>query len=182
MGIVETKTFTSAAEIMANAAAVRERLLNPKKFSPNDAQALMEKNKALRAEIDVHKQTIQQQAERIERMKLDMADLQGALLCQSHMLIDTFRASSGEDERCTRRSPRQIIESLLARDYPNFTFTDIIGPRRHRALVEPRHKCMVAVYTERADMSIPQIGRVFDRDHTTILHAVNKLGAKRVTE
>lgn len=179
MGMVDNKSFSSAAEQLANAAAVRERLLNPKRFSPTDAEALKARAKKLEAEIDSHKLTIQQQAERIERMKLDMADLHGAILSQAHMLIDTFRSSSGETERTIRRSPRQIIESVLERDFPGITFSDVVSPRRHRDLVEPRHRCMAAVYTERKDLSVPQLGKIFDRDHTTILAAMRKLGATR---
>ncbi len=42
--------------------------------------------------------------------------------------------------------------------------------RQHRALVEPRH---VAMYLARklTTHSLPEIGREFDRDHTTVLYA-----------
>lgn len=179
MGMVPHKEFTTGSEILANAAAVRERLMNPKRVVVRDEDASMSHVARLENEIEVHKRTIQQQAERIERMKLDMSDMQAAILSQAHMLIDTFRASSGETERVMRRSPRQIIEGVLSRDFPNVSFSDIVGPRRTRELVEPRHRCMVAVYTERADLSLPQIGKIFERDHTTIISALRKFNVKR---
>lgn len=182
MGMVETKTFTSAAEIMASAVAVRERLLNPKKFSPTDADMLREQNAKLKQEIERHKATIQKQEEKINRLLMDKSDLHGAILSQAHMLIDTFRSSSGEGEKVMRRSPRQIIEEVLRREHPNVSFTDIVGPRRTRELIIPRHKCMAAVYTERSDLSLPAIARVFHRDHTTVLHACRKQGVARDTE
>jgi chromosomal replication initiator protein len=38
---------------------------------------------------------------------------------------------------------------------------------------------MEAVYDERKDLSLPSIGKLFCRDHTTILHAVRKVKADR---
>lgn len=55
---------------------------------------------------------------------------------------------------------------------------DIIGPRRHRPIVEARNAvCLVAFTTGR---SSPQIGRVLNgRDHSTVLHA-RDIGARDV--
>ena len=181
MGMVPHKEFTTASEVIANAAVVRERLLNPKKFSPTDADMLRAKNKKLEAEIERHKVTIQKQEEKINRLLMDKSDLHGAILSQAHMLIDAFRKASGESETLMRRSPRQIIEGILYQHYPNISFTDIIGPRRTKDLIKPRHHCMAAVYTERVDLSVPSIARVFHRDHTTVLHACRKQGAVRAS-
>ncbi len=52
---------------------------------------------------------------------------------------------------------------------------EIIGPQRQRALVKARQ---IAMYVCRnvTDLSYPDIGRVFgDRDHTTVIHAVQKI-------
>lgn len=56
---------------------------------------------------------------------------------------------------------------------------DLLGPRRSVKLVEARHKAMIAVALERPKLSLPQIGRLFNRDHTTIIHALQKHGVDR---
>jgi chromosomal replication initiator protein len=44
----------------------------------------------------------------------------------------------------------------------------------------PTHARQVAMYLSRvlSQHSMPEIGRRFDRDHTTVLHAVRRIGAK----
>nr|WP_323130829.1 hypothetical protein [Sinorhizobium medicae] len=42
--------------------------------------------------------------------------------------------------------------------------------------MRPRHACMRAVYEQRRDLSLAGIGRIFHRDHTTVLAAVQAAG------
>lgn len=135
--------------------------------------------RVLRRENEAHKKTIKTQADQIDRLRLEIADIEAAFLCQSHMMVDTFRSASGETERVARRSPRQIIDAILEADYPNISFFDIISQRRTKELIEPRRKCMAAVYLERYDLSFPMLGKIFDRDRTSVMAAVEKEGAKR---
>lgn len=72
----------------------------------------------------------------------------------------------------------QIVAEVL-KDYPGVTWKDIIGVRRSKHLIEPRYKCMNAVYQERSDLSLPVIGRIFKRDHSLILIAVGRYGKRR---
>lgn len=56
----------------------------------------------------------------------------------------------------------------------------IIGPRRDRAAVAARYEAMALAYQRRPDLSLSQIARYFgNRDHTTIIHAVQKMGVWR---
>lgn len=57
--------------------------------------------------------------------------------------------------------------------------TDIKSQTRTLHIVEARHEAMALVYQLRPDLSLPAIGRVFGRDHTTVLHAARKLGVFR---
>jgi chromosomal replication initiator protein len=53
---------------------------------------------------------------------------------------------------------------------------DIIGASRRRPLVQARQVAMY-VCRDLTDLSYPEIGRVFgNRDHTTVIHAVEKIG------
>lgn len=51
---------------------------------------------------------------------------------------------------------------------------DLTGPRRMKNIVEARHEAVRVVADLRPDLSLPQIGRAFNKDHTTILHALRK--------
>lgn len=50
----------------------------------------------------------------------------------------------------------------------------LFGPSRTRRVVEARFKAIRAVADARPDLSTPCIGRLFRRDHTSILHALKK--------
>lgn len=52
--------------------------------------------------------------------------------------------------------------------------SEIRGPRRQRALVLARHEYCVRLYSEMPQLSLPSIGRIINRDHTTVLYAVRK--------
>lgn len=73
--------------------------------------------------------------------------------------------------------PKEIIAQVAA--IYGIPVSDIMGRRRNIAIVEARHAAIKAVADRRPDLSLPQIGRYFgNRDHTTILHAINKFGGR----
>jgi chromosomal replication initiation ATPase DnaA len=53
-----------------------------------------------------------------------------------------------------------------------YTLNDILGPSRTKPLVSVRLEC-IKTFRDRG-LSTPQIGRILNRDHTTIVHALNK--------
>lgn len=68
------------------------------------------------------------------------------------------------------------IFHAVARKY-GVTIEDIRGKRRTREIAQARHVCIYIMRTV-TDMSLPSIGRVFNRDHTTILSSVDTIQAK----
>jgi chromosomal replication initiator protein len=50
---------------------------------------------------------------------------------------------------------------------------DIVGEKKSRRLVIARHYAMNRVYYE-TNLSLPEIGRLFGRDHTTIIYGVDR--------
>lgn len=69
------------------------------------------------------------------------------------------------------------IHTIIDRvgQYFSVTPLDIVSQRRQASIVRPR---MIAMYLARhlTPRSLPEIGRQFGgRDHTTVLHAVNKI-------
>jgi chromosomal replication initiator protein len=74
-------------------------------------------------------------------------------------------------------STRITIDAILSAvaEATGVSVTEIIGDKRSRPVVESRH---VAMYLARelTDSSLPKIGERFgNRDHTTVLHAVEKI-------
>ena len=62
------------------------------------------------------------------------------------------------------------------------THTELIGSKRKQEIVFPRHIAMF-LCAELTDSSTPQIGKAFgNRDHTTVMHAVDKIKKKMKTE
>ena len=77
-------------------------------------------------------------------------------------------------ETAVTRVTIDIILSAVS-ETTGISITEIIGDKRSRPVVESRH---VAMYLARelTDSSLPKIGERFgNRDHTTVLHAVDKI-------
>lgn len=74
---------------------------------------------------------------------------------------------------------RKVIEAVC--DRHEITYTDVMSRSRFADVVAARHEAIVAVATAFPWMSLPKIGRVFGRDHTSILHALDKFGVPRRT-
>ena len=66
------------------------------------------------------------------------------------------------------RPMRRILEAVA--DVSGVSEFFLLSSRRSRALARPRH---IAMYLccERTRFSLPEIGRFFDRDHTSVMHA-----------
>lgn len=71
-------------------------------------------------------------------------------------------------------SARTIIRLVSLRS--GISVDDILGPRRNTAIVKARQQAMVLVYTHCQSLSLLAIGRVFNKDHTTVLHTLKKCG------
>lgn len=55
------------------------------------------------------------------------------------------------------------------------SYIDIVGRSRHRELIDPRHRLMAEMKAEFPHMTLPHIGRMFDRDHTVVYFAIRKM-------
>lgn len=181
-------------------AEIRNRIARGDKKTVNVATAqalsdallvgeLREENAALKRDLTRAQNSLRFVADReshhrkieakLQRLELDLADAQARILSQAEMLLAINDV--GDEPADHRRPVPDIVAEVLA-DYPGTTWADVKSLRRTRELVAPRQACMVAVYDERKDLSLPQIGRLFNRDHTTVLHAVRKIKAQRGEE
>ncbi|MFQ6183635.1 helix-turn-helix domain-containing protein [Sinorhizobium meliloti] len=72
------------------------------------------------------------------------------------------------------RRVNDIVSDVL-KGFPGIGWADIISPRTTKHLRQPRYLCMYEVHMQRPDLSYPQIGRIFHRDHSSVLWAVKKI-------
>jgi len=73
-------------------------------------------------------------------------------------------------------TPTQERLDLIAEiaEQHDVSLADVIGPSRFRHIINARFAAIRAVRQRYPEMSLPQLGRLFNRDHTTILHALRK--------
>jgi hypothetical protein len=80
-----------------------------------------------------------------------------------------------EDDR-DRRTIRQIVMEELKR-YPRVTLEQIRGPSLRRHVSDARQRIMYSIKKVQPWRSLSEIGRFFNRGHTTVLTAVTKMAA-----
>lgn len=78
---------------------------------------------------------------------------------------------SGANRRAAK--PTQAIIQDVASAY-GFTADDILSNNLNRTLTPARHAAYFEVRRQRPWLSLPQIGRVFRRDHSTILYGIRR--------
>ena len=71
---------------------------------------------------------------------------------------------------------QRIIEVVC--HYYEYSYKDLVGKYRAPALVIARH-IAIQFIKSKTDLSLKEIGKLFDRDHTTIIHALRNIEAKR---
>ncbi len=89
-------------------------------------------------------------------------------------LRETFAASEKRRVSCD-----DVIKA--ASDYFNVRGDDLKGPRRSRDIAVPRQLAMY-LCREMVGVSLEMIGRAFNRDHTTVMHACQKVAADLKTD
>jgi len=69
--------------------------------------------------------------------------------------------------------PGRPIHAIIAEVGQKYglTYSEMIAKRRQLYLVGPRHEAIWRCAME-TTASLPEIGRAFHRDHTTVLHAI----------
>jgi chromosomal replication initiator protein len=121
-----------------------------------------------------------------ENVTDNIRELEGALirvtayasLTQQALTVDLARHALADiigNQQSRPITPKLIIEKTS--EMFGFTVDEIKGASRRRPLVTARQIAMYA-FRELTDLSYPAIAREFGgRDHTTVIHAVDKIGA-----
>ena len=69
----------------------------------------------------------------------------------------------------TPRQANMLEMEAIAKEY-GYTAADVVGKNRQKKLVEVRRKCVVMLRAK--GYSTTEIGRIMNRDHSTICHAL----------
>jgi chromosomal replication initiator protein len=119
-------------------------------------------------------------------VKDNIRELEGALIRVSAFANLTKQPLSAElaervlGDLIGDTQPRVITPALILQatsDMFGYSVEEITGKSRRRPLVTARQVAMY-VFRELTDLSFPAIAREFGgRDHTTVIHAVDKIGA-----
>lgn len=118
------------------------------------------------------------------QVQSNIRELEGALnraiiYCQMSQLpfsIEATKAALSGLIMPNHRKTHSVdtVFSLIAEHY-GITVADLIGKKRNKELVYPRHITMYLL-REELDMSFPVIGRELGgKDHTTVMHGYNKI-------
>jgi len=130
---------------------------------------------AVKAETEVRVSGLRAQRLEAERAAREIAELAKekarleAEIVTQRAIVDAGRLAakarkSGGFEKCA------AIIGLCAARF-GFSELEILSDRRKRPLTRARHAAMWICH-EATTRSLPQLGRAFHRDHTTVLHAV----------
>ena len=139
------------------------------------------RNKAERDGTHLHADVLELIAGRISS---NIRELEGALIrISAYASLNRIEMTVPQADRLLEeiapstvvkpRTPEQLLGSLA--ELLGFSLEALRGKSRQRPLVAARQEAMY-VFREMTDLSYPAIGRIFgDRDHTTVMHAVDKI-------
>ena len=89
-------------------------------------------------------------------------------------IMEEVLLTMGEEEKkkASNLAPDKIVDAVCK--YFDIPRDDLVGRKRNKEIVEPRQICIYLMWSL---LTIPlsAIGQVFNRDHTTIIHARDKI-------
>lgn len=114
-------------------------------------------------------------------MKVYNYEINGATVVV-HECVTVGPASVGAPRKPYARTPRQeahdIIREIAHAAGTGVTLDDVLGKSRFSHIVAVRHASIAAIARRFPWMSYPHLSRLMGgRDHTTIMHALKKMGA-----
>jgi chromosomal replication initiator protein len=139
------------------------------------------KNKAEQAGLDIPKEALTYIADNLQdniRLLEGVIKKMGAMQLLSGTPITYELAQKIVDEiggikQISDDEKLKRIVAVVAKKY-GISTSDIMGTKRNKEISFPRH---IAIYLARKTtaMSLPQIGKFFSRDHTTVMSSINAI-------
>lgn len=118
------------------------------------------------AEAESRRRYEEESRVRAELIAAQRKEAQAFKATEAYRVIIVSEAGEG------KQSARSIIDRVAS--VFGVSYGEIVGQRRNRHVVAARHAAIQAVVEARPDMTLPMVGRIFNKDHTTIMHALGK--------
>lgn len=143
-----------------------ENTMRNAKFAPQAVKPVVRTIDQIRAEKRRQRvaETRRQAEELAERQAKAKRELEAVSMYRCIDVID-FRTPA-----------KEIIRLVAAAN--GLTTADLLSNRRFKAVVEARFDAIKAVADARPDLSLMQIGKIFGKDHTTIIWALKQRGGR----
>lgn len=112
----------------------------------------------------------------LDRVKKELEDQKREKEAEKQRNLDEARErqkAAIERNISAKMSVKEII-SIVAEKHGT-KYEDVVGPRRAHRVVAARWEAMRALHELKPRMSVAQIARAFNRDHTTALYALGRL-------
>lgn len=90
-----------------------------------------------------------------------------ALWCSGGLVFSEPSRPSTVDASCAKDMARSFAKKA------GISLSDFFGSSRARNIAWPRQDCMRMLRNE-TDLSLPDIGRIFGRDSTTVIHGIRQ--------
>lgn len=173
MSLIETRTFTSGAEINEHFKAIRKRLWKATGI------------------VDPFMMTVKQKAEREAQIERDrkaaeVLHRQQFLDAKALAEVEALRIAELAHPIVARKAgaiqgtPKSRLIEMCEKS--GVDYFDIVGPSRREIFTEVRHRLVGAMYLELTrdgkEFSLHQMGKLFDRDHATIHNSLKRCGIK----
>jgi chromosomal replication initiator protein len=148
----------------------------------------------LRAKARLHELDLPEDVPALIASKIDtnIRELEGALTrirglaaaVDAPITLELARTALAPETASTRKPAQpniQAIVEVVTRFY-DVKLTDLLSKRRHKSIAMPRQVCMWLA-RRHTRFSLEEIGGYFGgRDHTTVMHAVRTIDARRSTD
>ena len=116
------------------------------------------------------------------RVKRNIRELEGVLKKiifyeEQKGVVVTVKIAEGIIEKAVQNLSKHINEVVILKtvaEFYNVSLETMTGPNRRKEIVEPRQVAMYLL-REISDLSYPYIGEKLGRDHTTAIHAYEKI-------
>lgn len=144
-------------------------------YNPQFLRRVMAKRKEEARQTALANEAAEREARRLAEEQLREARRAAAQAAREERAVEEYRVidlSKGSG----KMPARTIIEHVsVAAGIP---YAEIVGASRHRPIARARMTAMYEVRKLRPDLSLPQIAKIFRRDHTTVLYAIRRAEAE----
>jgi len=193
MSYVEARQYTSSVDMLASAKAVRDRILGKRVPEPTIKRdglraAFIDENATTnaRSHHGLTKQALQRNKERLreakqreyeaakETARATRSRVKNAVKALEYKTIVVIPMANEFRDLDAATTPVDYIK-IRARQL-GFSHDEIIGTGRYHPLTEARRAMMAEVYLKYRKLSLPQIGKLFCKDHTSVYAALLRSG------